>query len=120
VAFDELGQFEKTIEDFTSSLMLNPKDATVYFSRALAYHKTGQHNKAIADYSRTLELEPECSEASKNKALAMRQMALREQTDKLNSARLSAPENRKAAAKTAKTSARVYDLFTKLEIATTE
>jgi tetratricopeptide (TPR) repeat protein len=79
-------------------LLLNPQDATVYFSRALAYHKTGKHNEAIADYSKTLELEPECSQASKNKALALQQLAMRQQTDKLTRARSSPPGNRQTAA----------------------
>ena len=44
--------------DFSVALRLDPKNATAYNSRGLAYRKTGDLEKAIADYSAAIQLNP--------------------------------------------------------------
>ena len=49
VAYDELGQYLRAIEDYDKAIKLDPDFGVAYKSRGLAYRKLGQDAKADAD-----------------------------------------------------------------------
>lgn len=57
-AYDDLGAYQKAINDYGAAIKINPDDPEVYVFRGLAYEKTRRLNKAMADYSRALEIDP--------------------------------------------------------------
>lgn len=57
-AFVAIGQYDKAIEDFDRSLVLDPKNAKAYYNRGVAYLSTGSFDKAIASFNRALEIKP--------------------------------------------------------------
>lgn len=44
-----LKDYQKAIRDFSKSMELNPKDATAYYNRGIAYGGLGNHQQAIED-----------------------------------------------------------------------
>lgn len=66
VAYSELGDYDRAIQDYTQSLSLKPKDKTAiknlriaYVRRATAAANLGEQAQALADYNRAIELEPD-------------------------------------------------------------
>jgi lipoprotein NlpI len=48
----------------------NPRDASAYNERGIAYKEKGQYDKAISDYNMAIEINPRLSEAYNNRGLA--------------------------------------------------
>ena len=55
---DYLQQYSAAISDATNAIRLNPKNATSYVTRGLAYEYTGDKRRAVADLSEALRLNP--------------------------------------------------------------
>ncbi len=59
IAYSNLGQYEKAIDDFTETIELATDDhdkAMAYYNRGLAYRNLEQYEKAIDDFTETIEL----------------------------------------------------------------
>ncbi len=54
----EKGQYEKSIENYNMSILLNPTFSEAYFARALSYYYLKNYNKSITDYTKASELDP--------------------------------------------------------------
>jgi tetratricopeptide (TPR) repeat protein len=75
-AYGKLGQYKKQIDDLTSAIMVNPKDADLYKDRAFAYYQLGQLQKTIDDCSTVWRLKPTSSWAYSTAALAYEELGL--------------------------------------------
>ncbi len=53
------GEWVQAISYYTDSIKLDPKNAAVYFQRAVVLEITGKHKEAIADYERAIVLKPD-------------------------------------------------------------
>lgn len=130
VAYDEIGKHRQTIKDFSRAIELNLMEPIGYFSRGLAYHKIDNFAKALKDYDKALELQPEFDEVRQNRQIALDQLEHKHNNSKRNGtkSKSTAPASAdRAVNRTAQTAAdlaptakraKVYDIFTKIEIAT--
>jgi tetratricopeptide (TPR) repeat protein len=57
-AWDEKGEYDKAIADYTMAIELNPKFTEAYYNRGNAWEFKGQLDKAIADYTYAINLNP--------------------------------------------------------------
>jgi tetratricopeptide (TPR) repeat protein len=64
----QLGDYANCILDNNRLLQLNPKSASAYCNRALAYCFLKDYKKAIADVNKQVELEPEIAMSYYNRA----------------------------------------------------
>ena len=53
-----LGEYETAITDYSKAIELNPKESTIYFSRALAYLNKSIFTLAVKDFDKVIELDP--------------------------------------------------------------
>ncbi len=54
--YDELGEPQKAIADYTNALLINPADSYAYYNRAMTYNKIGRADDARADCRKACEL----------------------------------------------------------------
>ena len=57
-AYDDKGQYDRAIRDYTEAIRLRPGYADTYANRGLAYVKLGRRAKAIADFRKAIALRP--------------------------------------------------------------
>ena len=70
IAYDDKGEVDRAIEDYSNSIELKPDFDHVYFNRGNAYHSQGDYDHAIADFTKAVELKPDFAEAYTNRGLA--------------------------------------------------
>jgi tetratricopeptide (TPR) repeat protein len=70
VAYGNLGQFDKAIDDYSKAIELNPKYTKAYYNLGVAYANLGQWDKAIDDYNRTIGIDPDFTDAYYNRGIA--------------------------------------------------
>lgn len=70
--YEEAGQFDKAISNYSKSIRLNPGFANAYFYRGIAYRKSSRFDLAISDYSRAIELSPGDADAYVSRGIAYR------------------------------------------------
>ena len=59
IAYQEKGEVDRAIADFTTAIKFNPNDARVYSNRGNAHsEKKGEVDRAIADFRKALEIDP--------------------------------------------------------------
>jgi tetratricopeptide (TPR) repeat protein len=65
VAYSELGDYDRAIQDYNQALTLRPEDKTSiknlrigHSRRAASYANLGEHDQALADYAKAIELDP--------------------------------------------------------------
>ncbi len=58
VAYDQLGEVDNALSDFTNSIANDSKWATPYINRGRIYLARGERDKAEADFDRALKLQP--------------------------------------------------------------
>lgn len=63
VTYGELGQWDKTISDFSRAIEIDPKYAKAYYDRGVAYSNLEQWDKTISDLSRAIEIDPKYTDA---------------------------------------------------------
>ena len=56
VAYYDLGELRRAIEDYDTAINLDPNYADAYYGRGLAYGQLGRVDEAIADLARASEL----------------------------------------------------------------
>ncbi len=59
----ERGNYRDAIDDYDSTLALNPNFTEVYFRRGIAYSSLQQWQAALADYTRSIAIDPAHTEA---------------------------------------------------------
>lgn len=65
------------IDNFTKAINLTPKDAELYYRRALIFHRQRSYNSAVADYTKVIELDRSKAWAAyNNRAWTLCQMGL--------------------------------------------
>jgi tetratricopeptide (TPR) repeat protein len=55
LAYADLKQFKKAIQDYDQAIELNPKDFNVFNNRGNVYADLKQFEKAIQDYNQAIE-----------------------------------------------------------------
>ena len=55
----KLGQLHQAVEDFGTSIALDPDNMEFRRSRALAYHRLGELDKVVDDYGEAISLQPD-------------------------------------------------------------
>lgn len=62
--------YKKAVSDLTKAIELNPRDARLYYERAIFYGYIGQARKAISDYTKLIELNPKDDLAYNSRGIA--------------------------------------------------
>ena len=57
LAYMQLGQYEKAIDDFSEAIRLEPTRAEHYFKRGVAYEQVGNNEKAADSFASAIELD---------------------------------------------------------------
>ena len=60
-AFNDTGQFDRAIEDFSKAIVLNPSFALAYSNRGSAFINMGRLDRAVEDFDMAITLEPSAS-----------------------------------------------------------
>jgi lipoprotein NlpI len=69
VAYIDMGQLDKAMEDFNKSIAINPSFYKSYNNRGAVYSEMGQLDKAMEDFNASLALNPRCDEAYNNRGM---------------------------------------------------
>lgn len=69
VAYDDLGQYQRAIEDYNKAIRLKPNNADAYYNRGLAYKELGQYPRAIRDFDQAIRLKPDYADAYYNRGV---------------------------------------------------
>jgi tetratricopeptide (TPR) repeat protein len=70
LAYYELGELDKAIENFTKAIEINPNNVQAYNYRARAYNNTAKFEMAIADADKAITIDPNYSNAYVRRAYA--------------------------------------------------
>jgi len=70
IAWENKGDLNKAIADYTKAIEINPNYAKAYNNRGLAWHNKDDYDKAIADFTRAIEIEPKYAKAYHSRGLA--------------------------------------------------
>jgi tetratricopeptide (TPR) repeat protein len=65
MAFEQTGDIDRAISDFTQAIKLEPTKPFHYSVRGRAYQKAGKRYKAIIDFRMVLKIDPYRSDAKK-------------------------------------------------------
>ena len=63
------GEYQKAIEDFTSTLRISSRFAAAYYNRGNSYEELRENDKALADYDKAIKTFPEFVEAFLSRGL---------------------------------------------------
>lgn len=55
-AYDERGQIDKAIEDYSQAISMHPNYADAYYNRGITYHKIGKFYDATSDFKKACEM----------------------------------------------------------------
>ncbi len=69
-AYQDVGDYDQAIHDYTQALRLNPQFAQTYRNRGLARSKKGRYDQAIEDYTHAIKLKGNYAEAYNSRAVA--------------------------------------------------
>lgn len=70
IAFYELGQHSRAIDDYNESIRIKPQRAESFNNRGTAYAGLGEHKRSIEDYNQAIQLKPKYPEAYNNRGTA--------------------------------------------------
>ena len=71
LAYEDLGQYQRAIQDYDGVIRLKPDLADAYYARGNAYGKAlGQYQRAIQDYDTAIRLKPDYAFAYNNRGIA--------------------------------------------------
>ncbi len=56
-AYDDLGQYQRAIQDYTRAIQLDPDLAQAYYNRGIVYYNLGEYQRAIQDYDKACSLD---------------------------------------------------------------
>ncbi len=66
-AYDEIGQFNRAVQDYDRAIGLDPSDTNAFVNRGVAYGNLGQYTLSLGDYDRAIELNPNNATAWQNR-----------------------------------------------------
>ena len=66
----EQGDYQGAIDDFTSSIEINPKLVGAFYNRAIARHQLQNYQRAIADFTKVIQINPNDVKAYKERGYA--------------------------------------------------
>ena len=58
------------MQNFGESIKLNPKEASAYFDRGIAYYEKQYYDRAVADFDQVTKIEPKNAQAYYNRGIA--------------------------------------------------
>lgn len=65
------GKYDQAISQYNRAIVINPRFASAYASRGVAYAQSGgQYDQAISDFSKAIEMSPQFAKAYKNRGFA--------------------------------------------------
>jgi tetratricopeptide (TPR) repeat protein len=70
IAYSDMGQYDRAIEDFNKVIAMNPDYPLVYNNRGIAFSRRGLYDNAIEDFSRAIALKPDFYDAYNNRGIA--------------------------------------------------
>ena len=70
VAYDNLGQYQPAIMDYSQAIRLKPDYADAYYNRGTLYNEIGRYQQAIDDFNQAIRLKPNDAEAYHNRGFA--------------------------------------------------
>ncbi len=82
VAYANLKEYQKAINDYDQAIALNPKNAEVFGNRGFAYANLGEHQKAINDYDQAIAINPKDARSFYNRGLLYRKLEKEEKAIK--------------------------------------
>jgi tetratricopeptide (TPR) repeat protein len=74
VTYNNLGLYDKALEDYNRAIQLNPGDPYAYSNRGNTYYSLQQYDEALADHNRGLRLNPNFSNAYLNRGNVFRDL----------------------------------------------
>ncbi len=74
LAYIDLGEYRRAIEDYDEALRLDPGNASAYNNRGYAYRELGEYRRAIKDLDQALRLDPGYALARDNRRIALRHL----------------------------------------------
>jgi len=72
----------QAIDAFTAAIKLNPKSATAFNNRGIAYCQKGELDKAVDDFSQAIKIDPDFGKAYNNRAVTLWYQGKRDQAEK--------------------------------------
>jgi tetratricopeptide (TPR) repeat protein len=63
IAYFDLGDYQRAIEDYDEAIRLDPQDAVAYYNRGNAYFLQDQHQRAIEYFDHAIRLDPQYAAA---------------------------------------------------------
>ena len=79
LAYQEKGEVDRAIANFTTAIKFNPNDARVYSNRGSAYATKGELDRAIANLSKAIALNPKYADAYNSRGVAYAKKGDKEQ-----------------------------------------
>ena len=74
MVFDNMGRFDKAIEDFDKAIALNPSYLDAYNNRGLVFEEMGKFDKAIEDFDKAIALNPSDPDPYYNRGVVFTKM----------------------------------------------
>ena len=74
MVYDNMGRFDKAIEDFDKAIALNPSYLDAYNNRGLVFKEMGRFDKAIEDFDKATALNPSDPDPYYNRGVAFAEM----------------------------------------------
>ena len=78
-AYEDKGELDRAIADWTKSIKLYPSYANIYAVRGLAYRKKGEFDRAIADFTQAIKINPKDAEFYYHRGFVYRKKGDKEQ-----------------------------------------
>ncbi|HNY50474.1 MAG TPA: tetratricopeptide repeat protein [Smithella sp.] len=79
VAYDNLGQYQPAIKDYSQAIRLKPDYAEAFYNRGTIYNELAQYEQAISDFNQAIDLQPTDAEAYHNRGFAYDKLSQFEQ-----------------------------------------
>ena len=67
IAYSDLGQRQRAIDDYSTAIRLEPDYTAAYYNRGVVYDSLGQRQRAIDDYNTAIRLKPNFASAYNNR-----------------------------------------------------
>ncbi len=74
LAYHEMKQYRKSVEDYNSAVKLDPNYAAAYNNRGNSYYELTEYQLALNDFNQSLKLKPQYAKAHLNRGLVFYQM----------------------------------------------
>ena len=64
-----MGLFDKSVEDFTKAISIEPTDKTAYYWRGIVYNVIRKYNKALEDFDSAISIDKDYGDAYEGRGL---------------------------------------------------